>query len=119
MSASAGWSAVMMRDASLSACCKTAGSGRTDHRGARQKDDDQDPDHRHNQQVVRFDRETNDGIERDAHRSLFATVTERVREGLDAIILSDYCKGVVTRALVRDIVKLAKRHGSSCRSIPR
>ena len=65
----------------------------------------------HNQQVVRFDRETNDGIERDAHRSLFATVTERVREGLDAIILSDYCKGVVTKALVRDIVKLAKRHG--------
>lgn len=65
----------------------------------------------HNQQVVRFDRETNDGIERDAHRSLFAAINERVREGLDAIILSDYCKGVVTRALVRDIVRLAGRHG--------
>lgn len=66
----------------------------------------------HNQQVVRFDRETKEGVEREAYRALLSTVRDRVRDGLDAIILSDYCKGVVTAALVRDIVKLARRHGT-------
>jgi D-beta-D-heptose 7-phosphate kinase/D-beta-D-heptose 1-phosphate adenosyltransferase len=33
-----------------------------------------------------------------------------VSEGLDAIVLSDYCKGVVTRELVRDIARLAKKN---------
>jgi rfaE bifunctional protein kinase chain/domain len=64
----------------------------------------------HNQQVVRFDRETKDQIDKDTHRKLFAFVKERLAEGLDAIILSDYCKGVVTRDLVRDIVRLANKN---------
>ncbi len=65
----------------------------------------------HNQQVVRFDRETKDRIDKDAHRRIFESVKQRVKEGLDAIVLSDYCKGVVTGDLVRDIVRLARRHG--------
>jgi len=64
----------------------------------------------HSQQVVRFDRETKERIERDAHRRIFDYVGRQIREGLDAIVLSDYCKGMVTRELVRDIVKLAKKH---------
>jgi D-glycero-beta-D-manno-heptose-7-phosphate kinase len=64
----------------------------------------------HSQQVVRFDRETKERIERDAHRRIFDYVVRQVREGLDAIILSDYCKGMVTSDLVRDIVRLAKKH---------
>jgi D-beta-D-heptose 7-phosphate kinase/D-beta-D-heptose 1-phosphate adenosyltransferase len=64
----------------------------------------------HSQQVVRFDRETNEKIERDAHRRIFDYVGRQVREGLDAIVLSDYCKGMVTSDLVRDIVRLAKKH---------
>ncbi len=63
----------------------------------------------HSQQVVRFDRETKTGIERDTHRRIFEFVGNRIQNGLDAIILSDYCKGVVTRELVRDIVNLARR----------
>jgi D-glycero-beta-D-manno-heptose-7-phosphate kinase len=64
----------------------------------------------HNQQVVRFDRETKERIERDTHRRIFDFVGKQLSEGLDSIVLSDYCKGVVTSGLVRDIVKLAKKH---------
>ena len=35
----------------------------------------------------------------------------RSRNGLDALVLSDYSKGVVTRELVKDIVTLARRNG--------
>ncbi len=64
----------------------------------------------HSQQVVRFDRETKNKIEKETHRRIFEYVGQRVDEGLDAIVLSDYCKGVVTKELVRDIVKLAKKN---------
>jgi D-glycero-beta-D-manno-heptose-7-phosphate kinase len=64
----------------------------------------------HNQQVVRFDRETNNKIEKETHQRIFAYIKQQVIEGLDAVVVSDYCKGVVTNALVRDIVKLAKKN---------
>ncbi len=65
----------------------------------------------HSQQVVRFDRETKSGIAPDTHRRIFEFVQHQVKNGLDGIILSDYSKGVVTRELVRDIVRLATRKG--------
>jgi rfaE bifunctional protein kinase chain/domain len=65
----------------------------------------------HSQQVVRFDRESKNKIEKETHRSLFDYVARKMDEGLDAVVLSDYCKGVVTRELVRDIVKLARKNG--------
>ena len=61
------------------------------------------------QQVVRFDRETKDGIEKDTHGRIFEYVKQQVENGLDAIVISDYCKGVVTKELVRDVVKLARK----------
>lgn len=65
----------------------------------------------HSQQVVRFDRETKDGIDREIMRLIFENVHRFVDDGIDAIIISDYCKGVVTRELVRDIVSLAGKKG--------
>jgi rfaE bifunctional protein kinase chain/domain len=65
----------------------------------------------HHQQVVRFDRETKEGISRETHRRIFDHVTEQAGKGLEAIIISDYCKGVVTQGIVRDIVRLAKKRG--------
>ena len=65
----------------------------------------------HSQQVVRFDRETKIGIERDTHRRIFEYIRQQEDSGLDAIVLSDYSKGVVTKDLVRDIVKLARKKG--------
>jgi D-glycero-beta-D-manno-heptose-7-phosphate kinase len=63
----------------------------------------------HNQQVVRFDRETKAAVDADTRRRLFDYVRRRADEGLDAIVLSDYCKGVVTKDLVREIVRLARK----------
>ena len=65
----------------------------------------------HSQQVVRFDRETKNKIEKDTHRRIFDYVKKQILEGLEAIVISDYCKGVVTKELVRDIVRLAKKNG--------
>jgi D-beta-D-heptose 7-phosphate kinase/D-beta-D-heptose 1-phosphate adenosyltransferase len=65
----------------------------------------------HHQQVVRVDRETREGISRETHRRIFGHVAERAVNGLDAIVISDYCKGVVTKELVRDIVRLARKRG--------
>jgi len=64
----------------------------------------------HHQQVVRFDRETKEGIGKDVHARIYEHVRTRIADGLDAVVLSDYCKGVVTRDLVRDIVRLARKH---------
>ena len=66
----------------------------------------------HSQQVVRFDRETKNGVERDTRRRIMDFVKQQAMSdrGLDAIVLSDYCKGVITKELVRDIVKLAKQN---------
>ena len=64
----------------------------------------------HNQQVVRFDRETNNGIEPETHRKVFELVKQEIKKGLDALVLSDYCKGVITKELVRDIVKIARKN---------
>ncbi len=65
----------------------------------------------HSQQVVRFDRETKNGIEPDTHRRIFDFVKKQSEKGLDALVLSDYSKGVVTKELVKDIVKLARKNG--------
>jgi D-beta-D-heptose 7-phosphate kinase/D-beta-D-heptose 1-phosphate adenosyltransferase len=65
----------------------------------------------HNQQVVRFDRETKDRISKETHDRIFDYVRNRAEDGLDAVVISDYSKGVVTKDLVRDIVKLAKKRG--------
>jgi len=64
----------------------------------------------HSQQVVRFDRETKDKIEKEIHHQIFEVVKQQVHDGTDAIVLSDYSKGVVTKDLVRDIIKLAKKN---------
>jgi D-glycero-beta-D-manno-heptose-7-phosphate kinase len=65
----------------------------------------------HNQQVVRFDRETKDRIGKETHLRVFDHVRRRVTEGLDGIVVSDYSKGVVTADLVRDIVRIARKNG--------
>jgi D-beta-D-heptose 7-phosphate kinase/D-beta-D-heptose 1-phosphate adenosyltransferase len=64
----------------------------------------------HSQQVVRFDRETKDKISKETHDRIFDYVRNRSEDGLDAVVISDYSKGVVTKDLVRDIVKLSKKH---------
>jgi rfaE bifunctional protein kinase chain/domain len=65
----------------------------------------------HSQQVVRFDRETKNEIGRETRARIFDHVRQKIHDGIDAIVISDYSKGLITRELVRDIVKLAKKKG--------
>lgn len=64
----------------------------------------------HNQQVVRFDREDRQRLEGHELEQLLAAVKSALKEH-DAVILSDYKKGIVSAALVRALVRQAKQKG--------
>ncbi len=59
----------------------------------------------HDQQVVRFDRETKSEID-NATVSMILDYIKRCLPQIKAIILSDYCKGVITRKLVAKLLKI-------------
>ncbi len=58
----------------------------------------------HNQQVVRFDREDREKIEGKAFKWLLEYLRRMIPKH-DAVIISDYKKGVVSSELVREVVK--------------
>lgn len=62
----------------------------------------------HNQQVVRFDREDKAKVEGKSFKGLLDYIS-KVMSSHDAVIISDYKKGVVSSELVRDIVKFSKK----------
>jgi rfaE bifunctional protein kinase chain/domain len=62
----------------------------------------------HNQQVVRADRESRDEIGGDVERRLFDSVMARL-ENCDAVIISDYGKGVITKALLTHLIPEARK----------
>ncbi len=59
----------------------------------------------HNQQVVRFDREDKSDIS-SSTLSLILEYVKRCLPEIKAIILSDYCKGVITKTLIKKLLKL-------------
>jgi len=61
----------------------------------------------HTQQVVRIDRETTDHLKTGTFRSL-SEFLNRKMESSDAVILSDYGKGLLTRKLIRGAIRKAK-----------
>lgn len=58
----------------------------------------------HNQQVVRFDREDKDRIEGKVFRELL-NYMQRAVPIHDAVIISDYKKGVISSELIREVLK--------------
>ncbi len=61
----------------------------------------------HSQQVVRFDRE----VKSDINKSTSSLLLEYVKSCLPhikGIIISDYCKGLITKSLVRKIIEITK-----------
>jgi D-beta-D-heptose 7-phosphate kinase/D-beta-D-heptose 1-phosphate adenosyltransferase len=60
----------------------------------------------HNQQVVRFDREIKSDISRETLSSLLSYVDECLPK-IKAIIISDYCKGLITGSLVKKLLQIA------------
>jgi D-beta-D-heptose 7-phosphate kinase/D-beta-D-heptose 1-phosphate adenosyltransferase len=56
----------------------------------------------HNQQVVRFDRESRKGIQDESREKLLRMV-EDYRGEIDAVLVADYGKGVVSEALMKSL----------------
>ena len=61
----------------------------------------------HNQQVVRFDREKKDVVESKVFRLMLEYIHSSVRNH-DAVIISDYKKGVICPELLREVLKHTK-----------
>jgi rfaE bifunctional protein kinase chain/domain len=61
------------------------------------------------QHVVRFDRESDTPVSRAVRERILAAVRERLPEA-DVLLVSDYAKGVVSPALVREVLALAARY---------
>src|SRR5579859_1529893 len=63
----------------------------------------------HNQQVFRFDEEVTNEISAEQENALLSSVAEAIPEA-DAIICSDYLKGVLTRSVLREVAELGRKH---------
>ncbi|MEW6571176.1 MAG: D-glycero-beta-D-manno-heptose-7-phosphate kinase [Nitrospirota bacterium] len=61
----------------------------------------------HNQQVVRFDREDRQKIEEEVFRILADDIRKQMLR-CDAIIISDYKKGVISRRLITEVLRYSK-----------
>jgi D-beta-D-heptose 7-phosphate kinase/D-beta-D-heptose 1-phosphate adenosyltransferase len=64
----------------------------------------------HNQQVVRFDRESRKGIQDDSRDKLLRIVEDHQGE-IGAVVVADYGKGVVSEGLMRRLRDLLKNTG--------
>ncbi|MEW6409271.1 MAG: D-glycero-beta-D-manno-heptose-7-phosphate kinase [Nitrospirota bacterium] len=64
----------------------------------------------HSQQVVRFDRESRGEINGSTRDIILTYVSNNITE-IDAVIISDYSKGVVTQALIDGILQLTNKKG--------
>ncbi len=60
----------------------------------------------HNQQVVRFDREVKSDISKSTLKSILNYVKDCLPE-IKGIIISDYCKGLITRSLIKKVIEIA------------
>lgn len=61
----------------------------------------------HNQQVVRFDKEDKSTLSGKVLRRMIDYIKGSLRE-FDAVILSDYKKGVISKALIGEVLKVSK-----------
>ncbi len=62
----------------------------------------------HNQQIVRFDREADIPVSASTRKAMLRQVAE-IAGNLDAVIVSDYAKGVVSKALMNGLIKAAEK----------
>lgn len=62
----------------------------------------------HSQQMVRFDREKKDKIGLDTMKTIVDYTKEKINS-VNAIIISDYAKGVISEELVEEIIAIAKK----------
>lgn len=63
----------------------------------------------HSQQVVRFDRESQDDVIQKDRKNMIDFCRKKIKN-VDGIIIEDYGKGVIVPELLKEILPLAKRH---------
>jgi len=63
----------------------------------------------HHQQVVRIDKEKKDGLDGKLIDDILNYVKGIIND-IDAILIEDYGKGIVTPRLLKEVLRLAKRH---------
>ncbi|MBU0686750.1 MAG: D-glycero-beta-D-manno-heptose-7-phosphate kinase [Candidatus Margulisbacteria bacterium] len=61
------------------------------------------------QQVVRVDRENKEKIEKNTQKRVLAAIKKLIRQ-CDAVVISDYGKGMVTPELAQSAIRLAKKY---------
>ena len=64
----------------------------------------------HSQQVVRVDRETRTNLQPEMEK-VFVDRLNRLIGEIDAVIISDYGKGVITKGLLEEVVGHCNKHG--------
>jgi len=64
----------------------------------------------HNQQVVRFDREEVSPLNSDSTKLIIDCLKQNLAK-IDAILISDYGKGTISRQLIKEILALSKKEG--------
>lgn len=64
----------------------------------------------HSQQVVRFDHELRSDITEKSQKMILHCAQAKMKE-MDCLVISDYAKGVVTGALIKDLLALAREYG--------
>jgi D-beta-D-heptose 7-phosphate kinase / D-beta-D-heptose 1-phosphate adenosyltransferase len=63
------------------------------------------------QQILRYDKESKDAIEEYSVQAILSSLEQNM-SGYDAVILSDYGKGVLTPSLCQGVIALAKKVGT-------
>jgi rfaE bifunctional protein kinase chain/domain len=66
----------------------------------------------HNQQIARIDEETDDPLTEAEEVAVLGRVKDVIAD-VDAVVLSDYAKGCLTRTLVASVIAEAKRNGKT------
>ncbi len=64
----------------------------------------------HNQHVVRMDYEVNKGIDGEVRRKVMEIMNSMSNE-IDAVLLEDYNKGMLTKELLSEVIGLARKSG--------
>ena len=62
-----------------------------------------------NQQLLRIDHENTDKINRVTEKKLSKKLLNKIKE-FDAIVISDYAKGVITKDLIRELLRIVKKY---------
>lgn len=61
------------------------------------------------QQIVRVDKENIDYVEKQTEQRIISFISSHIKEW-DAVVISDYAKGLITESLVQEIISLAQKY---------